>query len=259
MDAPRGGGVASLWRWSACRVAGQRGGCERAGGGLLSWKWLVDRRDGRGGVVVHLLLCGEQAGLGGSELQPRVAVGVAGRLRREPERGGEVPAGLPPPRGDVGLADAEPGLDEANQRRVIEHVGLVQRSLMWQWEQGQQTCAATGARRRGPGRRGRSRAPTRGPGELRPHRGAGARPAAGAGPAACALPGGSSAEVALAEPGGANSTIRPLPLSATHAWPLAVMARSWGNARSSLAWPTLACSPNSVWKLPSGLNTVTHP
>jgi hypothetical protein len=71
MDAPRGGGVASLWRWSACRVAGQRGGCERAGGGLLSWKWLVDRRDGRGGVVVHLLLCGEQAGLGGSEpLEP---------------------------------------------------------------------------------------------------------------------------------------------------------------------------------------------
>jgi hypothetical protein len=51
--------------------AGQRGGCERAGGGLLSWKWLVDRRDGRGGVVVHLLLCGEQAGLGGSEpLEP---------------------------------------------------------------------------------------------------------------------------------------------------------------------------------------------
>jgi hypothetical protein len=40
MDALRGAGGQPAG-WPACRVAGQRGGCERAGVGLLLWKWLV--------------------------------------------------------------------------------------------------------------------------------------------------------------------------------------------------------------------------
>src|ERR1700727_1386113 len=45
--------------------------------------------------------------------------GAAGQAQRR----GEVTAGGAAPGADVGLGDAEAGLDEADQRRVVEHIG----------------------------------------------------------------------------------------------------------------------------------------
>jgi quercetin 2,3-dioxygenase len=91
-------------------------------GRLLAGDRLVGRRDQRGGVGEDSLLRAEQAGRRGGQRdglrRPRVARGRAG----EPQGGGKVAAGAAAERADVRLADAEPPLDDADQRRVVEHI-----------------------------------------------------------------------------------------------------------------------------------------
>jgi Regulator of chromosome condensation (RCC1) repeat len=75
------------------------------------------------GFVVDLALGSEQPGLGDGQPQLAGLLGIAGRRPGEPERRGQVTAGLPSPGADVGLVHPESGLDEADERGVVEHVG----------------------------------------------------------------------------------------------------------------------------------------
>src|SRR5271166_3593812 len=83
---------------------------------------LVGHRDQRGWVGEDLLLGGEQPGLGGGQGDGLRRPRVAGRRPGEPQRGGEVAAGAAAEGGDVRLGDAEPLLDDADQRGVVEYV-----------------------------------------------------------------------------------------------------------------------------------------
>src|SRR5580704_13716844 len=85
---------------------------------LRSRDRLVGHRDQRGGVGEYLLLGGEEPVLGGGQGDGLRRPRVAGRRAGEPQRGGEVAADAAAEGADVRLTDAEPLLDDADQRGV---------------------------------------------------------------------------------------------------------------------------------------------
>ena len=84
---------------------------------LLAGSGLVGRRHLRGGMGEDPC-CAVSRGQGDGLRRPRVTRGRAG----ETQGGGEVAAGAAAEGADVRLADAEPPLDDADQRRVVEHI-----------------------------------------------------------------------------------------------------------------------------------------